>query len=164
MCPPLVYKAVQQLFGGPHSPGHTGVWKLYGALQTVCSGTPKPHPEPSSLSATISAESSVPEWHEGHAWLPRFSFAGLFLLMLKKHQAASQYDASRKTTHTLSCLLSPTEKLGFRDTSMSFLAAAVRRALSACLCLCACPYRLSPCPVSSAGCFWDTLHSDGSLS
>ena len=154
--PPLVYKAVQQLFVGSHSPGHTGVWKLYGALQTVCSGTPKPHPEPSSPSATVSAESSVPEWHEGHAWLPGFSVAGLFLLMLKKHQAASQYDALRKTTHTLSCLLSPTEKLGFRDTGMSFLAAAVRGALSSCLCQCARPYRLSPCSVSSAGCFWDT--------
>ena len=117
---------------------------------------PKPHPEPSSPSATVSAESSVPEWHEGHAWLPGFSVAGLFLLMLKKHQAASQYDASRKTTHTLSCLLSPTEKLGFRDTGMSFLAAAVRGALSSCLCQCARPYRLSPCSVSSAGCFWDT--------
>ena len=150
--PPLVYKAAQQLFGGPHPPGQTGVWKLYWALQTVCLGTPNP---PRAL-ITISNRQHW-ELSAGMARWPclasRIQFCwALFLMLKKKIRLPLKYDAWRKTTHTLSCLLSPMEKLGFGDTGMSFLAAALRRALSACLCPCARPYRLSSGPVSSAGC------------
>ena len=70
----------------------------------------------------------------------------VFLMFKKKIRLPLKYDAWRKTTHTLSCLLSPMEKLGFRDcTGMSFLAAALRRALSALT-----DSALVPCPLPDA--------------
>lgn len=67
-------------------------------------------------------------------------------------------------THTLSCLLSPTEKLCLRDMGMSFFASAVSSSIR--LPLPMCP-PLQTQPLSHVLCWMllgHMLHSDGLLS